>query len=120
LSLISKIDENGGVLEIYIEKPMSNDDVQNSLPQLIKNASDANATKWLIFLKFNESEVIEKPVDSFFIWNEMKLYAKKVAIVCPDYLEKRVKESLTVFKNEGKEFEIFRECSDAKYWLNEE
>ena len=120
MSLNFKIDENEQSLEINLEKPMSENDIQIFLPQLIKSASNSNATKWLIVLKFGESEIIRKPVDSFFIWNELKFYADKIAVVCPDNLAKRVNESLVVFENAGKEFKIFSEYSDAKRWLNEE
>ena len=120
MSLNVKTDENEQILEINLDKPMSENDVQIFLPPLIKSASNANAKKWLIVLKFGESEIIKKPVDSFFIWNELKFYADKIAVVCPDDLEKRVNESLMVFENAGKEFKIFSEYSDAKRWLNEE
>lgn len=106
------------ILKWEFDTPPSINDYQMAMPGTIKALTSANISKLLIILNFvNEKNTPEAMGFTEFVFNDIKKYINKVAIVGSSAHQVRVTKVLEPLQSQGKEIAFFDSSEEAEDWL---
>ena len=120
MTISHRIDNHKGVVEVYIDRPVPLGQQQAALADIIADVGQHGISKWLFVFTTTEEQKSEQ-ARSFteFVFDELKKYISKTAVVCDPVLNDRAREVFEPIKNAEKPVEIFSAEEDARSWLNE-
>lgn len=116
-----EINEDLGLIEIEVDRPPSTEDYQADMPEIIKAVKTHTVSKWLIVVKTRELNATKQALRfTDFVFDEVKKYICKIAVVCDPGLVSRAHEILVPIKNQNKPTGVFSSKADALRWLSDD
>lgn len=118
MAISYEIDKEHCTVELLFDSPISLEDYQTVMPGLVKDVTAEMVDKWLIKAD-GQDQTDSAHVMSFtsFIFNDLKSYIKKVAIICPPNAQARIREIMEPIENQEKPVKFYQSIDEAREWL---
>lgn len=118
MTMTYEVNEESGVIEIRIDAPVPMQEQQKILAEIIAKISRLEISKWLFVFTTTEQQDSEQARRfTEFVFDELKKYISKVAVVCDPALRGRAREVLAPIENQEKPVRIFASETEARTWL---
>ena len=120
MTMSYQLDKANGVIEVRIDRPLPVEEQQEILSNIVSEASGNSISKWLFVLNTTEmQDTVQARQFTEFVFDHLKLYISKLAVVCDPSLRSRAREVLAPIENQEKPVGIFASEEEARAWLTD-